>query len=286
MEDYTFKFKDNGIVFNTDADPLNPFIDVELVQGLGQAEFRVTERDREGIDGGYVDAEYEKMRTIIIEGTVYATHETLEPYLEQLKANFAPNKTPQPFYWTAPGIIERVVFCKSYGFKYDWTTARRTGITPFQVQLMAEDPTIYGSLLEVSTAALASEATGRGYDRGYNYGYGPAILGGLVEVNNAGNKETGASITIFGPIIAPAIVHDVSGRQLNFDLILAEGETLTVDLRARTVMLNGTANRRTSMSGNWFMLQPGNNSIRLLGTDPIGGTPDPSMVVSMRSAYR
>lgn len=286
MEDYTFKFRDDGIVFNTDVDPLNPFIDIESITGLDNPEYRITERDREGIDGGYIDAEFEKTRAIVISGTVYATHATLEPFLEQLKANFAPSHDPYPLYFQAPGINERVVFCKSYGFKYEWGTARRTGITPFQVTLVAEDPTIYDSTITTANTALASAATGRSYNKAYNFGYGVSIIGGIVTLVNAGNKDTGATITIYGPIVGPSIVHDLTSDQMFFDIVLAVGQRLTIDLRARTVMLNDTANRRSVMSGHWFMLQPGPNSLRLLGADPVSGLPDPLMVVSMRSAYR
>lgn len=286
MEDYTFKFLDNGIMLNTDADPLNPFVDIESVEGLSNAEYRTTERDREGMDGGYVDAEFEKVRSIVITGTVYATHETLEPYLELLKANFAPNRTPQPLYFEAPGINERVVFCKSYGFRYSWEQARRTGITPFQITLVAEDPSIYDSLPTQGTTSLASAGTGRSYNKSYNYGYGVSIVGGIVNIVNAGNKDTGALITIFGPIVGPRVVHDLTARELFFDTVLSESQYLEINLRSRTVMLNGTANRRSIMSGKWFMLPPGPNSLRLLGTDPIGGAPDPSMLVFTRSAYR
>jgi hypothetical protein len=330
MDNYTFQYQDTGIILNTD--PPTPwgglgstFVDVTNVQGLSNAPYRVTERDREGQDGGYVDAEHELMRVIVLEATVYAPQDLLESFLENLKSNFAPGKKARPFYFKAPGVSARVVFCKSYGIKYDWSTARRVGTMPIQIQLVAEDPTIYDASTVSGITALPLQTTGRAYNKSYNYGYSVGIVeapddgsiitgdllvdamvdsfadtstspvgvpghqaNGTITIINSGNKDTGATIRIYGPIVNPAVVHDLSGRALSFQLTVASDEYLEIDLRRRSVLLNGGTSRRYALvSGSrWFLLAPGTNSLRLLGTDPIAGTPDPSMTVEARAAYR
>ena len=137
MDDLTFQFGEDGVLLNTDPiipfeDLSSAFVDITNIQGLSSAPFRTTERSREGQDGGFIDAELEEMRTIIIDGTVYAPTYALEPYLESLKANYAPSKTTKPFYFQAPGINGRVVFCKSYGVKYDWTVDRRLWTSTYE----------------------------------------------------------------------------------------------------------------------------------------------------------
>jgi hypothetical protein len=317
MDEFTFQYNDDGLLLNDDfggttsLDPsgvasFTPFFDIVRVEGLASSDFRTTERSREGMDGGDIDAEFEEMRTITIEGTVYSPPELLESYLDSLKDNYAPTKIPLPLYWRAPGINDRVVFCKSYGAKYTWDDKRRLGIADVQIQLKAEDPSIYDADVVSGNTGLPSAGTGRAYPRAYSYGYGsPAAyddiyvdtyslithtsgLGGRIDIVNGGNKPTGAVITIYGPIISPTVAHDLTGRQLMFNISLASNEYLEINLRARTVKLNGTANRRNAMSSTsrWFMLAPGINSLRLLGTDPIGGAPDPAMVVEARGAYR
>lgn len=318
MEDFTFQYTDKGLILNDDFDgttaidpssgtPLfTPFVDITSVEGLSNAEYRITERSREGMDGGDIDAEFELPRTIVIEGTVYSPSNVLENYLEQLKSNFGPTKIAQPLYWRAPGISDRVVFCKSYGVKYTWDERRRLGIADIQIQLKAEDPSIYDAQVVSGSTGLPSAGTGRSYNHGYNYGYGaPAAyddvytdayslithssgIGGRIDIVNGGNKPTGAIVTIYGPINAPSVVHDLTGRQLAFNINLASNEYLEISLRDRTIRLNGTANRRNAMinTSRWFLLAPGINSLRLLGSDPIAGAPDPAMVVEARGAYR
>lgn len=294
MDDWTFRFKDDGLLLNADItyDPVtgqaNPFVDILNVTGLSNAPFRTTENNREGQDGGFVDAEFEQMRTIVLEGMVYANVNTVAAYLQSLKKNFGPNKTVQPFYFKEPGLNDRVVFAKSYGVNYDWTTALRTGTTPVQFQLIAEDPSIYDAEPTTATIGLSIPAGGRGYNRAYNYAYGAASLGGMANVFNGGDKDATATIKIFGPVTDPGVYHDVTGRVLQFQMVLLTGQFLTINLRNRTVYLNDSASRRNALTNysRWFLLSPGSNSLRFLGSDPIGGAPDPIMSVEARGAYR
>src|SRR5881392_2280689 len=97
MDTYTFQYRDNGVILNSDpVDPTDPFVDIIKVTGLDSAEYRSTERDREGQDGGFADAEFEKMRTIVLEGTVYCPTDVIESYLDSLKGNYGPVKQPEP----------------------------------------------------------------------------------------------------------------------------------------------------------------------------------------------
>lgn len=313
-DDYTFKFGNDGIILNTDVpipdanSDFTPFIDVTNIEGLDSPEFRITDRDREGQDGGFVDVEFEKMRNIVIDGTVYAPANRLEAFLDDLKYNYGPSNDLQPFFLIAPSTNERVVFCKSRGVRYSWATARRTGTVEIQISLTAEDPAIYDSIPVTDDTGLAQVVGGRGYNKAYNFGYAGLFSGtdfyvdeyvddygtaltpsdGSCHITNGGNRPTGAIIQIFGPIRNPSVVHDTSGRQLSFNIELIADQYLTIDLRNRTVRLNDSANRRHTMlsTSRWFLLPPGENSLRLLGVDPTSGAPDPMMVVTARGAYR
>jgi hypothetical protein len=286
---YLFQYKNDGVVLNTDVTPDEPFVDITKVSGLDNAPFRTTEREREGMDGGFVDAEFETVRTIVLEGTVYAgsDFDKLEPYMDSLKTNYAPRRHPEPFYFEIPGIFKRLAFAKSYGVKYDIDQARRIGSSPIQIQLIAEDPAIYSSGVINLETTLAVATTGRGYNRSFDYGYGPPIAGGRITITNAGNRPTGGVLTIRGPIEDPEIVHDISGNHLAFDITLHEEQYLDIDLRNRTVLLNGSANRRGSMmaSSQWFLLDPGPNSLRFQGSK-IAESPIPVLEITTRSAYR
>lgn len=276
--DFTFQLSDTGVVLNTD--PPGNFVDITKVSGLDNAPFRTAEQNREDMDGGFIDVMYEKMRTIVLEGFVYGN----ELFLDTLKANFAPTMLAQPFYFTAPGISQRLAFVKSLGMRYNWETLRRTGRTPAQFMMQAEDPTLFGSLISGS-ASLGGTSTGFGFPFGFPFGFGgTSSVAGAASIVNAGNKPTDATFIIPGPITNPALVHDESGNRLSLNTTVAVGDWLTINLRNKSIRLNDVANRRGILLGTsrWFLLAPGTNTVRFLGTS----TGSPVMTYTTRPAYR
>lgn len=280
-DDYTFAFTATGEILNDDSSPSSPFVDVHKVTGLDNVEYRTTEREREGMDGGFVDALYEKMRTIVIEGVIY---NATEDYLDTLKANFAPRASVEPFYLLAPDSNERLVYCKSLGIRYAWEQTRRTNVVTFQIQLKAEDPTIYEAEV-TDTATLGNPESGFGFDLGFDFGFGTSSTAGAAVLDNTGNKDADCTFEIVGPVVNPIIVHDESGNRLSFACTLGVGDTLEVNLRNKTILLGGTTNRRNFLLGTsrWFLLQPGTNTIRFLGT---AGAGTPELNCTFRPAYR
>lgn len=161
-EDFTYRL-DTGPVLNADTASL-PFVDITKITGLDSAPFRETIRDHEGTDGGFIDAEFENGREIVLDGTVYASASSAESYLDTLKSNFAPVTSPIPFYILNPGVVERLIYVKPRGARYDVDTARRLGITNIQFGLYAEDPRIYAATESLTTIPFGAEAiTGFGF---------------------------------------------------------------------------------------------------------------------------
>jgi tail protein len=267
IEQYCFG---NGPVLNTDVSL--PFVDVETVQGLDNAPVRSQTHDRDGTDGGYVDAEFETIRTVTLEGTIYTAVGAFESFMDQLKACFAPTRTSVPLTFTTDAGT-RFVMGKSQGIRYDKDSGRRLGIASFQVQIICEDPRIYSVELAAARAALAQYAmTGRGYNKSYDFGYGPFTQGNSCNLVLKGNRESPGQMTLVGPVLNPGIVNDTLGITMNFGLTLADTDSLIIDLNTRSVLLNGTANRRSALqftSGGWYMFQPGSNTLRMIGS-PVG----------------
>src|ERR1041385_8729033 len=159
LADYTFRFDTStslGVVLNDDASI--PFVDIQSVTGLDSAEYRETMRDHEGTDGGFLDAEFEKGREIILEGVVYANSSNIEPYMDNLKFNFAPATTPSEFHFKAPGANERLLFVKPRGVRYNWDQLRRLGMTSIQFLMYAEDPRIYDANTSSTIIAYGGDA--------------------------------------------------------------------------------------------------------------------------------
>lgn len=265
LTDLSYQFSDNGVLLNQDSTQL-PFIDVESVSGLDSAPFRESERDSEGWDGGVVEAEFETIRTIEINGTIYATPTTVFDLLDDLKANFAPNTISQPFYFQMPTQEPRMVLCKSLGIKYDLNSAIRLSTTAFQIVLKAYDPTIYSTAVHsTSQSLMAATQDGRGYSRAYPLTYGGTTTTGIFIVNNGGNRPVGGIITIPGPVTNPQVLSDTDGGKfLQIQISLSSTDHLDVDLGSRTILLNGTANRRNQLTSDsqWFRLLPGDNALR------------------------
>lgn len=281
-EDYTYQFGDTGVVLNTSADTTQPFVDITSVAGLDNSDFRTSERVREGSDGGFIDSQFENMRVITLGGVIYASASNVEIFCDSLKENYAPTFANVPFYFKHPSVGQRVIFAKSLGCRYNIESLRRTGQTNVQFLLKAEDPSIYGDLFTL-VGGLAAASSGRGYPRSYNYGYGITTgSAGQINVLNAGNKPAKAMIRLQN-VINPVIVNDTLNKRLTFTITIQNSDYVDVDLRNRAVILNGTANRRGLVVGQWFLLQKGNNLIRLLGTAGIG---TPQMTVTYRPAYR
>lgn len=282
-EDLTFMLGDSGVVLNTDSSGL-PFVDVVSVLGLDNAPYRETRREHEGTDGGFIDAEFERGRDVIINADVYSDSDTMEDYLDSLKFNYAPSRVVVPFYYKAPGVDERVLFVKPLGFKYDWEQLRRTGRARAQFKMFAEDPRIYSANeTTINIAFSAGALTGFGFDLDFDLGFGGAASTDGAFVTNLGNRPTPPTFTITGPASEPSIRDETNGHILAFNITLETGETLVIDTLYKTVRYNGTANRRNTMTSfDWFFLNPGDTFIRYGASTGTGSTLD----VTFRSAWR
>jgi hypothetical protein len=209
LSDLTFRLGDTGVVLNDDSLSF-PFIDIDKVTGFDSAPFRETIRDHEGADGGFMDAEFETGREIILEGTVYCEIGTEETFLDSIKYNYAPSTVLIPFYLKAPGVNERVIFVKPRGVSYDWDILRRIGQTAIQFKMYAEDPRIYdNSLINVSIPYGGAATTGFGFASVYDQ-FNRNITDGL------GTSDSGHTYTLSGGTNPGN--YDVDGSQATISL--------------------------------------------------------------------
>lgn len=282
LDEYTFRLGDTGVVLNTD--PSVPFVDISRVVGFDSGPARETERDWEGNDGGFLDAEFERGRRIILEGMAYTDIDAIEPYMDTLKENWALSRTLIPLYWKAPGTVERVFLVKPLGMMYDWETVRRTGQTRVQFKAFAEDPRIYSAEQYSVTITLNSvSTTGFGFPLGFPFGFGTASSGLGTNLYNYGNRPTPVVFTINGPVANPRIVNDDTDDEMEFSITLTASQTLVVDTQYKTVLLDGAYNRRNALiNPSWFFLAKGDNHIRYLADAATSTT----ITATYRSAWR
>lgn len=284
VNDLTFQLGDTGVVLNDDFTVGAPFIDIDKVSGLDSAPFRQTKRDHEGVDGGFMDAEFETGRDITLEGTLYGNGNPIEPVLDLLKANYAPSKTLVPFYFRSADVGTRFLQVKPLGVAYDWDSARRTGTTALRFSMYAEIPFLFDiNQTSVTIPVGATVFTGFAFPLGFSFGFGGVSTTSDGEnFFNTGNRPAPITFTMTGPLTNPTIISDTAGTHMDFNITLSATDTLTLDTYYRTVRLNGTANRRSLMTNaGWFQMLPGTNFIRFRSQAGTG-----TLNVTYRSAWR
>jgi hypothetical protein len=279
-----YQFRDDGILLNGD-DLALPFVDVTRVEGLDTAPYRTQTKDQEGTDGGFVDAQFETLRTVVLDLDIYADPNALDTYLDDLKENFEPNEDYQPLYWRGDNG-DRVVFGKSQGLKYSKTKQRSWGMQPATITILCGDPRIYSPEIVSSGPIIlgTSAVGGRGYPKGFPFGYGGVATQGAGSITPGGNRSTPGWYVLTGPITNPIIINDTLGLQWTFTIALATGEELWINPKNLTVRLGEFGpSRRTNMKGPWWYLLKGENSFRLQGS---GGTGATKLEVFARPAWR
>lgn len=180
--------------------------------------------------------------------------------------------------------------------KSDIQTIRLNGLTQFSVQLLAADPLKYSVSPMVQpdgqtafSVITGASSGGRGYPRAYTVAidanplddvrqYGSLGSPNLAQIVNLGNYPTAPVWTIPGPVLNPVIQNADTGEYVAFTVNLSSGQYLTVDVKDKTVLLNGATSLRGTMtfSSTWFTLPPGTTTLRY--TSSSGGSTNPATV--------
>jgi hypothetical protein len=139
------------------------------------------------------------------------------------------------------------------GFLPGYVTAGK-----IRVELLAPDVNFESQNAQTSTVYLPVSS---GVPMPHALPIGFARTGGEATVSNVGNGNVFPTLRIYGPVTNPHIKH----AGLNIDLGLAytipSGSYVDIDMKEETILLNGTGSLLSTMSGNFWYLVPGNNSI-------------------------
>ncbi|KPM55729.1 hypothetical protein ACG83_10650 [Frankia sp. R43] len=153
----------------------------------------------------------------------------------------------------------------------------------FEIGLVAPDPRWYGAELHETSIPAVNTVSAAGISLPITppFTFAEAPPGGSVTVVNAGTFESRPVVTLTGAIASPAITHLGSGAQVSFPgLELVAGDVLVLDLDLRQATYNGAFRAASPLSG-WWVLSPGENSLRLDGASD--GTA--VMTVTWRDAW-
>lgn len=133
---------------------------------------------------------------------------------------------------------------------------------------VASDPRIYSNEESSATATLGTSSGGLGFPHGFPHGFGTATSGAAV-CENEGNTLSYPVIEVVANSAGASgikLLQDTTGEEWSITLTLSAGDTLTVDMGARSVVLNGTASRAPFVNrppSAWFGLEPGTNYVTL-----------------------
>lgn len=105
-----------------------------------------------------------------------------------------------------------------------------------------------------------------------------------LDVVNSGNAPTPPVLTVTGPVASPIIDNATTGESIYLLYTLGAGETIVVDVAARTVKLNGAVRQDLfdASRSKWFDLKPGLTALFLRGSGMSAGATQLS--VSYRDA--
>jgi hypothetical protein len=243
--------------------------------------------EREADDGGIDAPTYESPRVITLEGTAIAPTRALQNAAkDRINAVAYTTRALYPLVVTEHHLERTCLVRRSGTFKL---SDRGPLAFEFSLSLVAPDPRKYSLNPVVTSAAMAGStaAIGRTYPRTYPKTYGgTSTVSPTLGLTNEGNRDTGALVTLTGGVDRPGIVQVETGATLQFDITMLDGESLVIDLLARTAILNGTVSRRSALmvGSAWFLIPPGASHIRMIGSPT--GSAGASMSISYQSAWK
>lgn len=126
-----------------------------------------------------------------------------------------------------------------------------------------------------SSELLTLSASGRAYNKSFNYSYGGGAPQGQILVTNTGNTVTYPILRVFGPGNNPILSNFTTGQQIALVTGLGAGDWMKIDTLNRLVLLNDTISRYGVVdfaNTDWWGLVPGVNDLRYAFDTPLAGS--------------
>lgn len=144
------------------------------------------------------------------------------------------------------------------------------GMAPYALQFVCSDPRKYSVATQSVSMFSSPGSGGLVFPLVFPLNFGtPASPGSAIAING-GSADTPPTITITGPAENPEVVNNTTSKRIGFDVTLAAGDTLTIDVYLGTALL-GAADRSGSLSDGTgpiadFELAPGANDLAFFTT--------------------
>jgi hypothetical protein len=218
-----------------------------------------TTTQRSSARGGWRNRAYLAAKGYTLVGSVYTDKGDVPDLLDELLAAI-PLDVPEAL--TVYGVHanqDRLTYVRQEG------EAATNIISPyeadFSIGLVAPDPLKYSSDEHVESTGLPVSTGGLAVPFSVPFSIDSLVISGVMSVGNVGNFPTAPRLIIYGPVEEPRVTHLESSKTIQVNMDLGVGEWLDIDLDRHTAYLNGTASRRGYISGQWWTLAKGNNTI-------------------------
>jgi hypothetical protein len=242
---------------------------VDIMEGWktgGEVEERSTELGsyRDGVSAsGFFPV---RKRYIVIGGYVYASSEVDAEALHDVLVRDAFPRNKLITLTRHEAVPKYVLGRRSAAVEVDWS-AVQTGFR-WQTTLMCEDPLKYALGTETVSGGVAGLLVG-----GHTF---PVTFPHTFDTGSAGG-ENGLGVSNLGTAYSPALTatlvgylgkgswrlqNDTTGEYIGFDTALQTTDTLVIDFKEQTALLNGYP-ISASYFGTFWKLAPGSNTIRL-----------------------
>ena len=271
----------NSFTLNDPTSTTPVFLD-EPIAGLSMPPIRTSSGTYSGRDGGYVGSQFYGMRLITLTGAIFGAPALLESTRLAFEAAVSTGSVLLTITTNAGN--QYVLNC--YLDSLDIPMVRSTSKAPFNLTLIAPDPTIYDNSAGGLQTVGITPVGGGGVT--WPIAWTPVIWapGTLAQtVINNGNVVIYPKITLTGAATNPTITNTTTGQFFTIQgLTTSAGDVIVIDMLNRTVLLNGGyILTYVLLTSSWWALLAGSNSITLTtnnSADTVTG------VISWRSGYR
>lgn len=268
----------NDFLLNDDTTQF--YLDEDIV-GLSLPEIRTSMGNYSGRDGGYVGAQFYGMRQISLQGQVFGEDiPTIEQKRRDIQEALRAHSVTMRI--VTDGGQSYVIYCNL--LRFDMPIKRTLNIAPFKIELLATDPLIYDDTNGVALTAALAKVVGGGYNTPVTYPVIWAPSAQPTTVINSGNAKVYPIVTMTDSATDPVIYNQTTGQLFGLTgFTMADGDVLVIDMRERTVTLNGgSVFNKISSGSEWWGLEIGGNALLL---DSGSGSDHLDATISWRPAY-
>lgn len=277
-----FMLEYNGLVVGDDED-----ISLARVEGLTDLpSVRTADRTVLRRHGLHPGDDYLGGRSITLTLEVNAaTDAALATRFEEVTAAYQVG-AEQALVFQIPGVAgggKRLVYARPRGLSAPIGLEWLYRLPIITVRFDASDPRLYAFTESSEADTLPTTEGGLEFNETPPLTFGAVSTGGLFECDNEGTFPTSPVIKLTGPVTNPRVTNVTTGQTTELELTVSSGDYVVLDAGARTVLLNGTASRYSSLASDseWFDLEPGVNEIRYEAST----TTSSAITVTFRSAW-